>query len=106
MNLKKDDLEKLFGSYNYRVYELNKDEAKSDLIIDILSQHRRIKNKYNLYWLLHCIKDDIQFWGQISIDKTIEWVEKQLELKKKYILPHYMRFSEEYNYFKNMFTEY
>lgn len=98
---KKDDLEKLFGSYNYRVYELNKDEAKSDLIIDILSQHRRIKNKYNLYWLLHCIKDDIQFWGQISIDKTIEWVEKTIGIEeKKYILPHYMRFSEEYNYFK------
>lgn len=98
---KKDDLEKLFGSYNYRVYELNKVGTKSDLIIDILSQHRRIKNKYNLYWLLNSVKDDIQFCGQLSIDKTIDWVEKTIGFEEKnYILPHYIRLSEEYDYFR------
>lgn len=93
-------LENLFGSHNYRIYRFSL-EQEIDLILDILSQHRRLTNSLNIFKL---VCELIENWTEIDLDKVILHIE-QLEFEKEQgtKLPSYALLSQKYNIIKPHF---
>lgn len=55
-----DNLRRLFGQHNYRVYELDRG-MREELVIDILSQHRRLQSTFDLGDFLAALKEHSYF---------------------------------------------
>jgi hypothetical protein len=84
-------LERTYGTYNYRIYRFRLEEEIS-LIKDILSQHRRLTNKLKIVEL---IKEVMAGWKEIDISSIILHIE-ELEYEKNtgLILPAYATLSK------------
>lgn len=63
------NLQTLFGLYNYRTYDLSKDDEVTRLIIDIISQHRRLYRKLDLEDLIKTF--DHEIWKSADIEKIL-----------------------------------
>ena len=84
-------LERTYGTYNYRIYRFSLKE-ETTLIKDILSQHRRLTNKLKISEFLIEI---IAIWKEINIDSVVLHIE-ELEFEKNngIILPSYAKLSK------------
>lgn len=99
-----EDLKRNYGLHNYRLYELGDFEQRTTLITDILEQHRRIKYNFNIIHLIYHMKDNINFWGSNSLEKTIDIIEEKINWREeKYLLQMYSILSLEYKEFNNHF---
>ncbi|MFZ3171843.1 MAG: hypothetical protein WA118_07680 [Carboxydocellales bacterium] len=100
-----NDLLNLFGTYNYRIYQLNNDREVNCLLKDILSQHRRLSNKVNLVKfikMLNCIhlKD-------IDLREILVHIEtNSFNSGHGSYLPSYALISQEYPGFRDEFIRY
>lgn len=79
-------LERTYGTYNYRIYRFSLEE-ETNLIKDILSQHRRLTNRLNISELIIEIAEK---WKEVNLDTIILHIE-YLEFEKNsgVILPSY-----------------
>lgn len=75
-------LEKLFGSYNYRTYDLSIEDEKTKLLIDIVSQHRRINSSLNIHSIIQLFSDPI--WSQVDQEKVLCKIES-LKFKSNFL---------------------
>lgn len=84
-------LERTYGTYNYRIYRFSLEE-ELNLIKDILSQHRRLTNRLKI---ADFITELITSWQKIEIDSIILHIEG-LEYEKNtgLILPSYAALSK------------
>ncbi len=99
-----DNLQRLFGLYNYRTYDVSKDGEVTRLIIDIISQHRRLYRKLNLEDLIKTF--DHEIWRSADIEKILISLESHrftANYLKTYasfsfhnpdFIKHYLRFLE------------
>lgn len=80
-------LNRIFGTYNYRIYRFSSLEEETNLIKDILSQHRRLTNSLKIVDL---ITEIITSWQEIDLNSIILHIE-ELEYEKNtgLILPAY-----------------
>lgn len=93
-------LENLFGSHNYRIYRFSLDE-ELNLILDILTQHRRLTNSLNIFEL---ISDLLENWKLLDIDKILLHIEfLEFEKDKGTILPSYALLTKKYSAIKPHF---
>lgn len=93
-------LENLFGSHNYRIYRFSLDE-ELNLILDILTQHRRLTNSLNIIELIGELFDN---WTQLDIDKILLHIEfLEFEKDKGTILPSYALLTKKYSVIKPHF---
>lgn len=99
-----EDLKRNYGLHNYRLYEVGESSQRNTLITDVLEQHRRIKYNFNIIHLINHMKDNIDFWGSDSIEKTIKIIEEMINWREeKYLLQIYSILALEYKEFKNHF---
>lgn len=93
-------LETLFGTHNYRIYRFSLEE-ESNLILDVLSQHRRLTNSLNLFELISELTDN---WNHLNLDNIILHIE-DLEFEKGQgtILPAYALLTKKYSFIKPHF---
>lgn len=99
-------LKRQYGLHNYRLYSLSDNETQN-LLIDILSQHRRIQKEINLVNLLKVINEIWQ--EEINIDEIIIEIEElgfsvnylksyaQLSIENSFYKKHIIRFLKSYN---------
>ena len=99
-----ENLQRLFGLYNYRTYDLSKDHEVTRLIIDIISQHRRLYRKLDLEALIETLSHDI--WRSADIEKILISVEAHrftanylrtyasFSIHDPDFIKHYLRFLE------------
>lgn len=66
-----DRLESLFGAYNYRTYRLDR-QGQKPLLLDILSQHRRLHKELRLGALLDHL--DLGSW-EVPLPEVLEHIE-------------------------------
>lgn len=93
-------LENLFGSHNYRIYRFSLDE-ELNLILDILTQHRRLTNSLNIFEL---ISELLENWKLLDIDKILLHIEfLEFEKDKGTILPSYALLTKKYSVIKQHF---
>ena len=69
-----ENLERQYGTNNYRVYQLKKGE-KLNLVKDILSQHRRIHSTIDLFEFLRALKSS-SFWDDVDISLLLLHLEE------------------------------
>jgi hypothetical protein len=94
-------LERTYGTYNYRIYRFSLDD-ETVLIMDILSQHRRLSNHLQIIAFL---TDIIENWRGINIDAIVEHIEfLEFELYSGLILPSYAHLSKKYPVFKKHYV--
>ena len=70
---KVDNLKNLFGLYNYRAYDLTKENEYTRLLCDIFSQHRRLYKKIDLESIIKVLKKPI--WGSLDLEKILVHIE-------------------------------
>ncbi|WP_123204093.1 hypothetical protein [Pedobacter jejuensis] len=93
-------LENLFGSHNYRIYRFSLDE-ELNLILDILTQHRRLTNSLNIFELISELLDN---WKLLDINKILLHIEDLgFEKDKGTILPSYALLTRKYSAIKPHF---
>lgn len=93
-------LENLFGTHNYRIYRFSLEE-KNNLIIDILSQHRRLTNSLNIVGVISELIDN---WQGLDIDSVIQHIENlEFEISTGKILPSYACLTQKYSLIKPHF---
>ena len=80
---KYNDLMSLFGKYNYDIFKIN-DGEQEQLLLKILSQHRRIQNEINLFWVIYLIRNTPHIESKIKIDRFLENVEKLIHENQFY----------------------
>lgn len=93
-------LERTYGTYNYRIYRFSLDE-ETNLIKDILSQHRRLTNSINVVdFLIEIINN----WNDIDLNTIIQHIE-QLGFEKNsgQLLPSYAILSKNHPELKQHF---
>lgn len=99
------DLEELFGKHNYKTYKLSAGDS-SQLLIDILSQHRRISQRFNLSLLLEAMNDHSYFWSKISLSTVLDFIEKKIHYSEESILlPVYALLSNRSSFYKERFIQ-
>ncbi len=76
-----DTLQRLFGSYNYRVYRLQNEEI-TRLVIDILSQHRRLERSISLIEVVDALSQPA--WADVDLHSVVIHIET-LEFKGNYL---------------------
>ena len=88
---KVQQLERTYGTYNYRIYRFSLEEELS-LIKDILSQHRRLTNSLKI---AEFMTELITSWQEIEINSVVLHIE-ELEYEKNTgsILPAYAALSK------------
>jgi hypothetical protein len=101
---KLDILHGLFGAFNYRTYELSKEDEITRLVIDVMSQHRRLYRKVNLENVIKTL--DSEVWMPADIEKVLISLEERrftANYLKTYasfsfhnpaFIRHYLRFLE------------
>lgn len=93
-------LENLFGRHNYRIYRFSLDE-EINLLIDVLSQHRRLTNSLNIFELISELIDN---WTQIDLNQIILHLETlEFEKEKGAVLPSYALLTQKYTGIKPHF---
>lgn len=93
-------LENLFGSHNYRIYRFSLEE-ELNLILDILTQHRRLTNSLNIYELISELLDNRKL---LDIDKILLHIEGlEFEKDRGTILPSYALLTKKYSAIKPHF---
>ncbi len=93
-------LENLFGRHNYRIYRFSLDE-EINLIVDVLSQHRRLTNSPNIFELISELIDN---WTQIDLNQIIIHLETlEFEKEKGTVLPSYALLTQKYTGIKQHF---
>lgn len=100
-------LKRQYGTHNYRLYSLGDNETQN-LLIDILSQHRRIQKEIDLINFLHVINEMWQ--EEINIDEIIIEIEKlgfdvkylrsyaELSIEEPSYQKHFIRFLKTYDH--------
>lgn len=95
------NLENLFEKYNYKTYMVNNGKL-TDLLLDIIDQHRRISTKFNLLELLMLIKNEYYIWNLANFDEILFKIEDRVHKdEKEILLPVYMKLFLYYDEFKN-----
>ena len=93
-------LENLFGRHNYRIYRFSLAE-EINLVIDILSQHRRLTNSLNIFEL---VSELIDHWTNIDLNQVILHLESlDFEKEKGTVLPSYALLTQKYSGIKPYF---
>ncbi len=101
-------LEEQYGKFNYRIYRFSLNEH-TELMKDILSQHRRLTNDINIISLVKIIDNE---WKEINLDDLIVHLEQiRFEDESGNIIPSYatlscidLKYSKYlYNYLRNIF---
>jgi hypothetical protein len=86
-------LENLFGRHNYRIYRFSLAE-EINLLIDVLSQHRRLTNSLNIFEFISELVDN---WTQIDLNLVIIHLESlEFEKEKGTLLPSYALLTQKY----------
>lgn len=100
------NLQNLFGLYNYRTYSISEKNEVTRLVIDILSQHRRLYRKLDLESLIRTF--DHKSWKSANVEEILKTIEAQrftASYLKTYamfsfdnpdFIKHYLRFLELY----------
>lgn len=91
-------LQRQYGTHNYRLYSLSNNETQN-LLIDVLSQHRRIQKEIDLVNFLKVINEIWQ--EEINIDEIIITIEK-LGYDVKYLRSYAQLSIEEPSYEQQM----
>ncbi|MFF5383358.1 hypothetical protein [Pedobacter suwonensis] len=93
-------LERIFGTYNYRIYRFSLDE-ETTLVKDILSQHRRLTNRLQVIPFIAGIKER---WDEIDLSTIICHIEDLgFEKGTGIITPSYAQLSLVYPELKEHF---
>jgi hypothetical protein len=93
-------MERLFGTHNYRIYRFSLSE-ETNLVIDVLSQHRRLTDTINI---IAIITEIVTNWKEVDIEKVIIEVEKLgFEKHSGNILPSYAFLTSKYEFMKKHF---
>ena len=100
------NLQSLFGLYNYRTYSIAEKNEVTRLLIDILSQHRRLYRKLDLEGLIKTF--DHRAWESACVEEMLKAIEAQrfaasylrtyamFSLDNPDFIKHYLRFLELY----------
>ena len=80
---KYNDLIGLFGKYNYDIFRINNGETEN-LLIKIISQHRRIYNQVNIYQIIRLINDNDRVKSEIKFERFLENAEKLIHENQSY----------------------
>jgi hypothetical protein len=80
---KYNDLIGLFGKYNYDIFRINNGETEN-LLIKIISQHRRIYNQVNIYDIIRLINDNDRVKSEIKFERFLENTEKLIHENQSY----------------------
>lgn len=67
-----EDLRRLFGTHNYRAYELAGGKT-AELVKDIFSQHRRLTNKLDLINVINVLQSDP--WDTLNLLEILQHIE-------------------------------
>lgn len=98
-----NDLRYQYGSHNYRVYTLA-DDGTTQLIKDILSQHRRLNGEFDLIALIETLR---AAWPGVDIDAILLHVEAVgFEQGRGTFLPRYAELARLDPHFQQHFIRY
>ncbi|WP_159887550.1 hypothetical protein [Paenibacillus puerhi] len=81
------DLEYQYGRNNYRIYEICKGDLNK-LVLDVISQHRRINKNINIEGLMKLFTFD-EYWEDINITTVLVHIENVYKHSWNDILPIY-----------------
>ncbi|MGO4791342.1 hypothetical protein AB4124_28440 [Paenibacillus sp. 2KB_20] len=98
------DLEFQYGSNNYRIYEISKGDLNK-LILDVISQHRRINKNINIQGLMKLFTFD-EYWKEINITSVLEHIENVYKHKWSEILPIYAELAQQLPILHNEFIRF
>lgn len=99
-----DDLRRLFGSHNYRAYELASGKT-TELVKDILGQHRRLTRKIDLIGVIKVLES--QLWKDANLSEVIQHIENiGFERGHGTFLPRYAALSRNKPEFRQHFIRY
>lgn len=82
---KYNDLIGLFGKHNYDIFRINNGEIEN-LLLKIISQHRRIHNSINLYYFIRHINNYDSIKLEIKFERFLENIEKLIHDNEFYQL--------------------
>lgn len=77
------DLIGLFGKHNYDIFRLNNADIEN-LLLKIISQHRRIHNDLDLYYIIRLINDYDEIKSEIEFERFLKNVEKLIHDNQLY----------------------
>lgn len=80
---KYSDLIGLFGKYNYDIFRINNGETEN-LLLKIISQHRRIHNEVDLHYIIRLINDTDEIKSEIEFERFLKDVEKLIHENQFY----------------------
>jgi hypothetical protein len=96
--------ERLFGAFNYRLYNVAGSDGGTSALCDILSQHRRVSNQLDVRDFAGCLAADIwsgldhdAIWQHAeACDFSTPWAQSyaELALRDAAFLPRYLRIAE------------
>ncbi|GIP35967.1 hypothetical protein [Paenibacillus sp. J2TS4] len=86
------DLEHQYGRNNYRVYEVKKGDINK-LILDVISQHRRINQDINIHDLIELFTFEKE-WEDVNITNILFHLEGLYKHKWSEILPVYAHLAQ------------
>ena len=106
ISTKVDNLRNLFGLYNYRTYDLSKENEHTRIVTDIISQHRRLYKKIDLEAIIKILKEPT--WEFVDLENILIHIERNrfssnflktygsFYLKEPVFKKHYLRFLRSY----------
>jgi len=80
---KYNDLIGLFGKHNYDIFRINNAEIEN-LLLKIISQHRRIHNNVDLYYIVRLINEYDEIKSGIELERFLTNVEKLIHENQFY----------------------
>lgn len=80
---KYNDLLGLFGKHNYDIFRINNTEIEN-LLLKIISQHRRIHNDIDLYYIVRLIHEYDEIKSEIELERFLTNVEKLIHENQSY----------------------
>lgn len=82
---KYSDLLGLFGKYNYDIFRLNNGDVEN-LLVKIISQHRRIRDEVDLKFIIRLINDTKEVKSKIVFERFLTNVERLINENQFYRL--------------------
>ncbi|PYE48782.1 hypothetical protein HUB98_16775 [Paenibacillus barcinonensis] len=98
------DLEYQYGRNNYRIYEICKGDLNK-LILDVISQHRRINKYINIQGLMKLFNFG-EYWEEINITDVLVHIENLYKQSWNEIFPIYADLAQQLPSMHNEFTRF